>query len=168
MPLSCQGCQRCRSQHGQITDPHTGCSTPLISLLESARKGTLTAKEAAESIQHAIKLLQPTCQSNDDGGQLPTWILSWLRWWKMNMSFWCCDNAIQQVLWPESQGPHGGNQITEENLPTCHREPVFSEGPSPNVLGRWHLQGQRRTQEVQDPSVRKKNSGTVLILVCKI
>ena len=49
--------KRCRLQHGQTTDPHTGCSTPLISLLESARKGTLTAKEAAESAQQAIKLL---------------------------------------------------------------------------------------------------------------
>ena len=156
-----------RSQHGQTTDNHTWCSTPLIILLKSARRGTLMPKETAKPAQQAIRLVGNALANMSSVERWQRAAIPPESWaghvgGRRRCLCWCCPNAIWQVLWPESQGSHKGNQITEENLPQG------AEGPPSNVLGRWHLQGQRRTQEVQAPSVRERIQWPLWCLVFKI
>ena len=75
-----QTCQGCGQKLGQGADLST---SPLISTLEAARKGSLTPWDAAESAQSCWEMPQQTSLWSDAIRLLPNLTLNSRRWWRM-------------------------------------------------------------------------------------
>ena len=161
-------CQKCRSQHGQTTDPHTWCTIPLISLLESARKGMLTTKGATESAQQAIELKGNTSTN-----------MSVERWWKAATHL---NHELATLMEDEDVFAGAAPKLFGKSFDKNHMEAIRSlnktslpvtggwsfQRAHPNIPGMWHLQGQRRIQEVQDHSVMERTHYPLWYLMFKI
>ena len=143
---------------GQGADLST---SPLISTLEAARKGSLTPRDAAESAQSCWEMPQQTSLWSDAIRLLPNLTLNSRRWWRMRtlskiLYLFYSEKALikgLQITWMPSNH--------SRNILFCYL--AFSEEPPTTVPRRWHIQGQR-DKEIQQ---REKNL-TMLTLSCVV